>query len=353
MYPSEQFPSYGVFVRNIEGRLSESSVGVEKCVLTKKTGRILKLIGYARFIGQAFFQYHFKKYDLVYVHFISHSFVPLLLSAFHRNNKILLHVHGGDVLRQKEVSRWYFWLKLIVVKQALARADGIVVPSRYYRHLLIQKFGIQKKRIFVVASGGVDLSVFRPGLRSESSSFTIGYVGRLDHGKGVKTLLQAIASVASELGDFRCIVVGDGELTNDLIQLARSLNLGERVNFVGTKAQTELQEIITNFDTFVFPTERKSESLGLVGLEAMACGIPVIGSKIGGLEDYLVNDSNGYFFEPGNPVDLAQRLVMFRDLPRAKKLSLSASARKTALCYDASLENEKLLRVMENIAKSP
>ena len=72
MYPSEQFPSYGMFVKNMEGRLSDSGVVIEKCVLTKKPGRLLKLFGYIKFAGQGFLKYHFRNYDLVYVHFIAH-----------------------------------------------------------------------------------------------------------------------------------------------------------------------------------------------------------------------------------------------------------------------------------------
>jgi glycosyltransferase involved in cell wall biosynthesis len=92
----------------------------------------------------------------------------------------------------------------------------------------------------------------------------------------------------------------------------------------------------------VFPTVRKGESLGLVGLEAMACGAPVIGSQIGGLKDYIIDGKNGLFFEPKNVDELASQLQAFINLPEDVKQQMSQQALQTANRYTVDVIAEQL-----------
>lgn len=85
-------------------------------------------------------------------------------------------------------------------------------------------------------------------------------------------------------------------------------------------------------DVFVFPTKLE-ESLGLVGLEAMACGVPVIASRIGGLTDYIQEGVNGCFFEPGVPISLAEAIMWHISNEPVQKEALKAAAVQTAKCY--------------------
>ncbi len=92
----------------------------------------------------------------------------------------------------------------------------------------------------------------------------------------------------------------------------------------------------------MFPTVRKGESLGLVGLEAMACGAPVIGSQIGGLKDYIIDGKNGLFFEPKNVDELASQLQAFINLPEDVKQQMSQQALQTANRYTVDVIAEQL-----------
>jgi glycosyltransferase involved in cell wall biosynthesis len=349
MYPSDRYPSYGIFVKNAADALVRRGIKVDHCVLHKQDSLLTKASAYLRFFTSTFAHYHLKAYDLVYVHYISHSFAPLLLSGFHKKNKVLIHLHGGDIVPQKDVSAWYSRVKAFIARKAMDRADGIVVPSRFFRDLLISQYGIDEKRIGVVASGGVDLGVFSPRPGYVRHSFTIGYVGRLDYGKGVEVLVRSLAELSTKISDFACVIVGEGTLRASLESLVESFGLQTCVTFVGGKAQRDLPELFSHFDVLAFPTEME-ESLGLVGLEAMACGIPVIGSKIGGLQDYLVDGRNGYFCQPGSSTDLAKKIAQMHDLPSESRRRLSQAATETAAQYESNSETEKLMKIVVAIA---
>ena len=102
---------------------------------------------------------------------------------------------------------------------------------------------------------------------------------------------------------------------------------------------------------FTFTT-RLNESLGLVGLEAMSCGIPVLGSNIPALREYIYPNTNGDLFEMDNPMELFKKIDNFISLPIEKKKSLSNTARKTALMYDATKTAQSLnLKITQFIHK--
>ena len=101
--------------------------------------------------------------------------------------------------------------------------------------------------------------------------------------------------------------------------MIKTLGLEEKVIHFPLLPQSSLAYVYNAIEAFVFPTKRKGESLGLVGLEAMACGAPVIGSQIGGLKDYIIDGKNGLFFEPKNVEELASQLQAFINLPEDVK----------------------------------
>ena len=137
-------------------------------------------------------------------------------------------------------------------------------------------------------------------------------------------------------------MVGDGAQRDDMLARLREYSLEDVVEYVGLKPQGELPRYFSRMDVFVFPTIRSTESLGLVGLEAMACGVPVIGSKIGGLQGYIDEDFNGYLFPPGDAPALAAKIKAFSDLAMKKRKKMSANARNTALRYDKNTISREL-----------
>ena len=276
MYPSAQDPTYGVFVRNIHMALSEHGVNVRKIAIEGKPKSLLKkVMAYINFTRKAFATL-MRTNETVYVHYVAHTALPVILASYLRSLDIVAHIHGGDVYSDKGTSSVLKRMKSWLANQLLKRARRIVVPSGYFSQLVVDEFGLNQNKMFVSPSGGVDISVFKMpenNVRNDATTL-FGYVGRLDEGKGLDTLLVAASQMLKEHGDFTLQIVGDGALKQDLLQLSSDLGLTDHVDFVGKIPQHALPTYYQRFDFLVFPTERKGESLGLVGLEAMACGTP-------------------------------------------------------------------------------
>lgn len=340
MYPSEKYPSYGVFVENFCKQLTQLEIDYSLAVMKKSDGKVKKLLGYVRFFAQSFFKSLFGKYDAVYVHYASHSTPGVLWARKFRKFTIYTNCHGSDVIPenagQERMQK--------NTRAILSYSKKVIVPSEYFKQVVADKYAIAKDRIFVCASGGVDTSLFRILPDSpQRDVFTMGYVGRLSYGKGWDTMLRACAMLPDR--NYRLLVVGDGPEKPQMLSLLEELDLGSCTELCGLLPQKELVNIYNNIDVFLFPTERAGESLGLVAVEAMACGTPVIASDFAAPAYYTADGVNGYKFEMGNPEALAQKIQQLRNASKETRETLSAGALRTALAYS----REEVTRVLGKI----
>jgi glycosyltransferase involved in cell wall biosynthesis len=167
----------------------------------------------------------------------------------------------------------------------------------------------------VIPQFGVDPGIFarRPVRRDTSQGFHIGYVGRLVPEKGVDVLLQAVAGMR---GSWRLSVLGSGPEQGRLESLARRLGLAERVSFEGHISSTRLPAFYRGLDVLVLPSRSRPnwvEQFGRVLIEAMACGVPVLGSSCGEIPG-VVGDA-GLLFPEGHEEALRAHLLhLMRDL---------------------------------------
>jgi len=184
----------------------------------------------------------------------------------------------------------------------------------------------------------VDLELFNPTDR-QGARDTLGirenqvilYVGRIEPLKGIEILLRAVKFLECT-SDIRVLIVGgspgsDAELDR-LKALAVQLDIADMVTFTGAVRQTELPRYYGAADAFVFPSH--SESFGLAALEAMACGTPVIVSRVGGLKTFVDSGKTGYLVPWHCPEAFAQRLETLLANP-ALKDAMGEAARAKAL----------------------
>lgn len=359
MYPSSNFPSYGVFVQNTEKILQNEGFQVDKAVLQKKTSKISKMLGYAIYYSKILSKGLTGNYDAIYVHYASHNAMPLLwLKKLKPSVRIVTNVHGSDVVPEVASQEKY----QPAVKKLLQQSSLIITPSHYYEKLVQQKYGI-KTAIRVFPSGGVNAEVFHPKknmrldilsqLKLDPAFRYIGYVGRLDVGKGWDHYLRAISFYVNEKPEernrTRFIAVGSGKEDEAFKQLAKSLDIEDVIVHYPLMKQSDLANIYTVIEAFIFPTTRKGESLGLVGLEAMACQTPILASAIGGILDYVQDGRNGWLFTPGDAVQLKDLLVKFDDLSDEEYEKISQAAYETALQYEQTAIQSKLSAIFNEL----
>lgn len=168
-------------------------------------------------------------------------------------------------------------------------------------------------RMVVIPQFGVDATLFKPAAVRPDRPFTIGYIGRLVEEKGVFTLLEAVSGLA---GDWRLRFIGGGPLHDQLYAQAEQHGISERVEFCGQVASTEMPAQYHTLDAFVLPSLTRpnwKEQFGRVLVEAMASGIPVIGSDSGAIPD-VIGDA-GLIFPEGDAASLRERIERLRDDP--------------------------------------
>ncbi|GAB3037700.1 hypothetical protein GCM10027098_39920 [Bowmanella dokdonensis] len=212
-----------------------------------------------------------------------------------------------------------------------------------------QEYLIDEERLVVSPSGGVDLSYFSPCDPREllKHNAHYGYVGRLDKGKGLDTLIEAFKEFTKNSNGVRLSIVGTGQFSKEYKKLAGSL-LGHSINFLGPMKHNELVSFYQSLDYLVFPSEL-NESLGLVGIEAMACRVPVIGTNLGGMSDYLIPSINGFQFEAGSVKSLCETLELSLNLTEEEWARMADQALETSKLYDSRRVQIELSELFINL----
>ena len=202
------------------------------------------------------------------------------------------------------------------------------------------------RRIEVVPNG-VDVNSFTPSFVRSDSPPQILFVGRLVPQKGVAVLLQAFRAVLVRCPDAKLIIAGNGEMELFLKRVASYLGVRHRVSFVGWQTGTSLVDVYRKATCVVIPSFY--EPFGIVALEAMACGCPVVASDTGGLKEIVTDGVNGYLVAIGEYLPLAQRIAsLLLDRDRRKAMAIAARAR--AAQYSWSRSAGQTLDLYETLA---
>jgi glycosyltransferase involved in cell wall biosynthesis len=185
--------------------------------------------------------------------------------------------------------------------------DRVVFVSNETRKFYVDKLGLYESKSAVIANG-IPTSAFRsrpaqPG--SKSPRIRFGTVGRLAPVKAHDVLLDAFALVSRQLSQAELRIVGAGEMRHRLTEQIRALGLGDRVRLDGST--TEIPKVLSELDVFVISSD--SEGLPLAVLEAMAAGLPIVSTRVGGIPEVAPEGSVAWYCPPRNPVELAQAMI--------------------------------------------
>jgi glycosyltransferase involved in cell wall biosynthesis len=216
----------------------------------------------------------------------------------------------------------------------------IAISKPVYGHLN-KDFEVPESRIHLIFNG-IDCDKFlavnnevKEAKRKQwkvHSKWVIGTIARLSDVKGIDILLKTMPLVIEQVPDVLLLIVGDGPEKEKLQVLVENLNLRNHVHFESIVNQTS--QMLPVFDIFVMPS--RQEGLGLSVMEAQACGIPVIASRVGGLIDLIEEGKTGYLVAPEHPKELAKKILyVLKEYDKAKQVGLEA---RDNICRKFSLE---------------
>jgi len=285
-YPTEMFPKRGAYIKSVEECLLAANLKVDKLTLNSSyRSKVEKFINYIKFYKELFFFKDYSKYKYVYIHHFPYVFLPLIRHLKKINNRVI-NFHGDDIFYSKKISKALNTLSYFF----LVKGDTYISPSIYFKNKIMQTIPKLRKSVFIISpSGGVDTDVFKPLKRinkEKKDKLRIGFASGFNISKGIEDVLFLIKNLNHI--QFELHVIDYGPQRDMFFN-----ELKKCPNVIFHKPY--LKHLMPNFynkiDVLFFPT--KNESLGLVGLEAMACDVPVIGPDDFELRRYIKNGISG------------------------------------------------------------
>ncbi len=216
-----------------------------------------------------------------------------------------------------------------------------VVSSATCNHL-IEKYKIDYNN-YVIHPCGINLSRFKPKRKPRQRHLLC--VSRLIKTKGISYLIEAAKILREEDFEFELNIVGDGYNVNDFKNLVKELDLTKTVFFSGALIDDQLIDAYQQSDLFILPS--LCEGLGMVLIEAMACGIPCIATRVGGIPEVIVDEFNGLLVRPEDPKDLAEKIKYLLTNPLIME-KFSETGQETAKKYDLHAQTKKLIDIWES-----
>lgn len=262
-----------------------------------------------------------KKMDVIHVQWpIPNGLGALFLKKIY-GIPYINTVHGEEV----HLSRRYHML--FALRWLVNNSSKTITNSTATRKFCLEA-GLDSEKIDVIPFG-VDTDFFRPlNVYKDENIFQILSVGYLIERKGFEYLIKAMPHVLKEYKQVRLKIVGSGPLESNLKELIYELDLGDEVEIVKNVTDEELLMLYNSADLFVLPSivdsEGNTEGLGVVLLEAMACGIPVVGSDVGGIADIIQNESIGFLVPEKDIFELSKEIIkLIEDTELLEKMGLN------------------------------
>jgi len=234
------------------------------------------------------------------------------------------------------------------------RCNAVIVPSKATGEWLKE---IGCKSDIVVLSNGVDTGLFSPKRRSAAfrkrfcpeSVPMLLHVGRMTKEKSVSVLIKAANAMKEDGIEFVLVIAGRGPELEKLKRMSKLLGVYDCVFFVGFVPDRDLQKYYASADAFI--TASPVETEGIVMLEAMASGLPVIGARAGAIPEIVEDGVNGLVFKPNDHTDLVKAISKIMDNRQRKRMA--ANALKASKKYSIERTARELERIYKHLQNHP
>jgi len=290
-----------------------------------------------------------RRPDVLHAHFAFPMGWAAVEAARTTRVPVCLTVHGSDLNRVPLLGPRH----RSAVVSALARANCVLAVSDALRRRALELCPTAAVRVAYI---GVDLTAFSPGCRDEARARVTSlrgvrgrivlYVGNILASKGVTVLLDAFSRLADTTTHL--VLVGGGSLVGQLERRAVAVGAHDRVHLLGSQPHVVIPDLMRAADVFVLPSY--SEGLPTVCAEALACGIPVVATSVGGVPEIVRNGETGLLVKPGEAGELARTLSEVLNDPALRRRLARAGRAHVEQHFDLRLNSAALLDLYREAA---
>ena len=328
--------------------------------------------GHGAFLPQLLWK--LNKFDYIYLHypFFGSAEVVWFFKLFFKKPRLIIHYHM-DVKNSSPLTRFLSSPSLLIRNSLFKQAELIISASLdYIKNSQIKQIYQKHPDKFKEIPFGVDLEKFRPRVIKEKNDnkiiakakeivsyinnkflkknpLNLIFIGGLDRAhyfKGINILLNALFLL--EPHQYRLKIVGDGDLRSEYETLSNHLNLSTRVEFCGRLNEADLIRTLQNSDLLVLPSINNNEAFGIVLIEALACGVPVVASDLPGVRHVFNDQKEGLLFKTGDINDLKSKLEDIIGNENKRQKMATAARQLAEDKYGLSLMENNLKKIFKN-----
>jgi glycosyltransferase involved in cell wall biosynthesis len=235
--------------------------------------------------------------DIIHTHLFQPRFYTTVAHLFSKKSVLIAHKHNNVNINKHNVFIFLEMLSIIFNQKVIAISQSV-------KQSLIKYEFVPEKKIAVIYNG-IECQNFSENLNKtkilNEKKIIIGTICRLERQKGLKYLLLAMKIILTKFPEAKLEIIGDGTLLNELQALSKKLGISNSVIFFGKF--TDVKPFYNRMDVFVLPS--LYEGFGIVLVEAMASGVPVIASNVEGIKEVIQDERNGILVLPRNPEAIA------------------------------------------------
>ncbi|ABE51691.1 glycosyltransferase family 4 protein [Methanococcoides burtonii] len=272
--------------------------------------------------------------DLIHLHFTypPYSFIcrlpiPTVVTT---HGLVSLRIKGAHSKRSQLSP--FFILGPYFEKKALKKVGKVIAVSTYMKNEVEKLIGPNQKTVYI--PNGINYEEYtNPDVINDITHPSIFCAGRFIKMKGIDVLIKALPIIKLSIPDIHLYIAGDGDQYKYLQSLTFKLDLQKNITFLNFIAKSKMIQMFASTDLVVVPS--RYESFGMVALEALSSGSPVVASSVGGIPEMLDNGRYGMLVKPNDPKELAQQIIyIFNNSNIRKKMSYAGKQRSQDYLWD-------------------
>jgi glycosyltransferase involved in cell wall biosynthesis len=290
---------------------------------------LVSLINKKREISKTINQF---KPDVISVQYIGYLAILFWFLNIKRRTNYVVSIHGADIIKPRKISVF----EKILINRIVKNANYVISNSKYLAVQLCELLKSSYSAKIKAVGNGIHISNYSAvALRNETSTINIIGIGRFAYKKGFDILIRAFAEVVNteKNKNYRLILAGGGPERINCEKLAKELGVSNFISFLGFVENKNIKNIFAQGDIFVLPS--RNEPFGVVTLESMAYGIPVIVTKSGGVTEIIDNEKTGFVVEIEDYAAIAEKIIQLAN-DYDLRLKFRQNAFEHLKCFDWS-----------------